>query len=302
MSLVIAAGGTGGHVFPALAIAQKWREKQPDEPIYWIGVKGGRERRWVEAAELPFYGIPMAGWQPRDKWRNFSLLYLLPYAAWHTYRLLNKLKPKVIFTTGGYPGLVPGLIGRMQQVPLVLLELNLYAGRTVRWLTRWAQKVCGAFPEIHGLEKVFSYEWVGVPVRFHPSDKSFYSSERAKSQLGFCPHKPLVLILGGSQGSSALNRMVGEVIPLWLREGISVLWQVGGGGETIETPKMQKVSFIEDMRVAYAAAEVVVSRAGGSTLGEIAWWSKAAVLVPSPYVAEDHQRKNAYYWARKGAA
>ncbi|GIV22778.1 MAG: UDP-N-acetylglucosamine--N-acetylmuramyl-(pentapeptide) pyrophosphoryl-undecaprenol N-acetylglucosamine transferase [Bacteroidia bacterium] len=303
MSLVIAAGGTGGHVFPALAVASVWRAHWPQAPIYWVGVRGGREEKWVSTAGWPFYSVPVRGWQPKAFFRNLTLFYKLPRAMFFTHRLLSSLRPKVLFTTGGYPGLLPGIWGIVHKVPVVVLELNAHAGRTTRWLSRWASCVYGAFPHTQGLLPSVRYAWVGVPVRFRPSDKVRYSAEEAKKKLGFAPESPLILVLGGSQGSSALNQAVASCVSAWVEAGASLLWQVGGGRSDMALPAVvRQEPFIEDMVAAYTAADVVVSRAGGSTLGELAWWGKAAVLVPSPHVAEDHQRKNAAYWAQHNAA
>ena len=303
MSLVIAAGGTGGHVFPALAVASVWRARWPEEPIYWVGVRGSREEKWLSTAQWPFYGVPVSGWQPKAFFKNLSLIYKLPRAMVFTHRLLRVLRPKVLFTTGGYPGLLPGIWAIRYKVPLVVLELNTHAGRTTRWLSRWASRVYGAFPHTHGLPPSVRYEWVGVPVRFHSADKALFSPEEAKRNLGFASDRLLILVLGGSQGSSGLNRAVAACVPAWIEAGASVLWQVGRGAEAAAGPPLvRQVPFIEDMVAAYTAADVVVSRAGGSTLGELAWWGKPAVLVPSPHVTEDHQRKNAAYWAHHKAA
>lgn len=298
MTLIIAAGGTGGHVFPALAVAKVWRERYPQLPIHWIGVQGGREARWVQAEGFPFHGLPAAGWQPSAGWRNLSLLYRLPNAFWAAERLLSRLSPKGIFSTGGYPGFMPGLWAGLHRRPLYLLELNRHAGRTIRWLSRYAKRTFGAFPETSGV----AAEWIGVPVRFRAEDKDRLTQTAAKAQLGFPVESPLILILGGSQGSSALNKAVAECIQSWLEVGAAVLWQVGRNAPPLSHPVVQILPFIDDMVVAYTAADVVISRAGGSTLGELAWWGKPTVLVPSPHVAEDHQRKNAAFWAERQAA
>lgn len=303
MSLLIAAGGTGGHVFPALAVAQAWRKRWPELPVHWIGVAGGREEEWVQEAGFPFVGLHAAGWQPRRFWRNLSLLYRLPQGGVEAWRVMARWRPRVVFTTGGYPGLLPGLVSALRGLAVALLELNVHAGRTIRWLARTATEVYGAFPQTLGLPRGHSAIWTGVPVRFQASDRSRYTPEQAKASWGFSPDRPLVLILGGSQGSSALNRAVARAIPTWVEAGASVLWQTGPHTSfSNDLPAVRCEPFILDMVKAYLAADVVVSRAGGSTLGELAWWGKAAVLVPSPYVAEDHQRKNARYWMEKGAA
>ncbi|MCS6895988.1 MAG: UDP-N-acetylglucosamine--N-acetylmuramyl-(pentapeptide) pyrophosphoryl-undecaprenol N-acetylglucosamine transferase [Bacteroidia bacterium] len=296
MSLVIAAGGTGGHVFPALAVVQAWRRRW-QSPIYWVGVSGGKEEKWVKAEGIPFYGLPMAGWQPRARWRNLSLLYRLPLAYWAVEKLLRRLRPHAVFSTGGYPGLMPGLWAALHHRPLYLLELNSYAGKTIRWLSRWATQTFGAFPKTSGVRA----HHVGVPVRFLAEDRLRYTSEEAKRSWGMPSDCPLILIMGGSQGSSALNKAVASCVSTWVRDGACILWQVGRDSPVQSSEQIRVLPFIQDMTRAYIAADIVVSRAGGSTLGELAWWGKAAVLVPSPYVAEDHQRKNAATWAAHGA-
>ncbi|MCS7298148.1 MAG: UDP-N-acetylglucosamine--N-acetylmuramyl-(pentapeptide) pyrophosphoryl-undecaprenol N-acetylglucosamine transferase [Bacteroidia bacterium] len=299
MGLVIAAGGTGGHVFPALAVAKVWRQRWPELPIQWVGTRGGREEKWVQAAHIPFFALPGRGWQPRAGFRNLRLLYSLPSAFWAANALLDRLNPQVIFSTGGYPGFMPALWAVLHHRPLFFLELNRRAGRTIRWLSRFATRTFGAFPQTDGVRKA---QWVGVPVRFSPDDKARFSSAEAKAAWGFPSDRPLILVLGGSQGSSALNQAVASCVPEWVQAGASLLWQVGLDAPVSPSPQIRLLPFIEDMAQAYAAADVVVSRAGGSTLGELAWWGKAGVLVPSPYVAEDHQRHNAAYWSEQGAA
>lgn len=300
MSLVIAAGGTGGHVFPALAVAQAWQRRWPEHPIYWIGVTGGREAPWIAPTGIPYEGVPSAGWQRSLGWRNLRLLSRLPYAAWQVHRLLKRYRPKVLLTTGGYPGLLPGLWAALYRVPLALLELNWHAGRTIRWLSRWAHRIYGAFPEVAGVAK--PAEWLGVPVRFTEADRSRYTPQAAKTYWQLPTDRPMVLILGGSQGSSTLNRAVASAAQYWIEAGATLLWQVGRGAPSLSDPAIRILPFIENMVAAYSAADVVISRAGGSTLGELAWWAKPVILVPSPYVAEDHQRKNAQYWQVHNAA
>lgn len=298
MGLVIAAGGTGGHVFPALAVAEAWRRRWPNKPIFWIGREGGREEEWIQKAGIPFYGMPAAGWQPRASWRNLSLLYRLPKAFWAVEKLMRQLKPKGVFSTGGYPGFMPSLWAGLHSRPLFLLELNRYPGRTIRWLSRFASRVFGAFPETIGLKA----EWIGVPVRFSPPDRVRYTPSEAKRFWGIPEDRSLILVLGGSQGSTSLNRAIFESLTAWIEAGAFILWQAGRQIPQNLPSEVLPVPFIEDMVRAYTAADIVVSRAGGSTLGELAWWGKAAVLVPSPHVAEDHQRKNAAFWEERGAA
>ena len=302
--LLIAAGGTGGHVFPALAVGAAWQRLYPEGPLWWVGRPGGREESWVAPLGVPYMGIHSAGWQRQRPWRNLSLLYKLPLGYFQLLGVFRRWPVGVVFATGGYPGLLPGWIASWRGIPLALLELNSTAGRTIRWLARRAEVVFSAFPELRGLPAQVKVVWSGVPVRFTEADKRRYTPEAARQELGFAPERPLILILGGSQGSSTLNRMVAEALRWWGKEAVSVLWQVGADVPALPMgeAQVQVRPFITDMAVAYQAATVVVSRAGGATLGELTWWGKAAVLVPSPYVAEDHQRRNAEYYQAAGAA
>jgi len=302
--LLIAAGGTGGHVFPAMAVGAAWQRLYPEKPLWWVGRPGGREEGWVASLGVPYAGIPSAGWQRQSPWRNLALLYKLPLGYYRLRRLFRQWPVGVVFTTGGYPGLMPGWIAHQRKVPLALLELNSTAGRTIRWLASHAQVVFSAFPDLEGISPSAKVVWSGVPVRFVEADRVRYTPEEARVALGFEAERPLILILGGSQGSSTLNQMVVQALRWWGEEPVSILWQVGGDTPTLPPTKarIEMRPFITDMVAAYRAAVVVVSRAGGSTLGELSWWGKAAVLVPSPYVAEDHQRRNAAYYRSRGAA
>ncbi len=302
--LLIAAGGTGGHVFPAMAVAAAWQQRYPHAPIWWVGRPEGREQSWVASLGVPYAGVQSAGWQRRSPWKNLALLYRLPAGYYQLRRLFRRWDVGVVFTTGGYPGLLPGWIAYWRRLPLALLELNAVAGRTIRWLAPHAGVLFSAFPSLQGIPASTRIVWSGVPVRFTAADRERYTPEAARAYLGFAPERPLVLILGGSQGSSTLNRLVAQALSYWAGVPVSILWQVGGRVPSFSqgTADIRVWPFITDMGAAYAAATVVVSRAGGSTLGELAWWGKAAVLVPSPYVAEDHQRRNAQYYQKQGAA
>ncbi|MEN2991946.1 MAG: UDP-N-acetylglucosamine--N-acetylmuramyl-(pentapeptide) pyrophosphoryl-undecaprenol N-acetylglucosamine transferase [Bacteroidia bacterium] len=304
MSLLIAAGGTGGHVFPALAVARAYRRLYPQARLYWVGTHGGREARWLSRENIPFYGAHIRGWQPKKGWKNLFQLSWLPVAAAEVGWLFRRWRIQGVFTTGGYPGLMPGLWSALLRKPLIILELNRHAGRTVRWLAPYARLILGAFPEIEGLPKEKAPTFLGVPVRFEAGDRQRYTPAAARQAWGLAPDRPVVLILGGSGGSTALNRAIAAALPAWLAAGAQVIWQVGAQppAEVAPSEALRMVPFIEDMAQAYIAADLVVSRAGGATLGELAWWGKATVLVPSPHVAEDHQRKNAAYWAQAGAA
>jgi len=302
--LLIAAGGTGGHVFPALAVGMAWQRLYPEVPLWWVGRPGAREESWVAPLGVPYAGVYGAGWQRQRPWRNLALLYKLPLGYFQLMGVFRRWPVGVVFTTGGYPGLLPGWMASWRHIPLVLLELNSTAGRTIRWLARRSQVVFSAFRELRGVPVGTKVVWSGVPVRFTEADRARYTPEAARQVLGFAPERPLILILGGSQGSSTLNRMVAEALRWWGKEPVSILWQVGSEAPAIPMAEAHIAvrPFITDMAAAYRAATVVVSRAGGSTLGELTWWGKAAVLVPSPYVAEDHQRRNAEYYQASGAA
>lgn len=309
MKIIISGGGTGGHIYPAIAIADALKATDPTTSILFVGAKGRMEMEKVPQAGYPIEGLWISGLQ-----RGWSLKAILqnvglPFKVVHSYfkarQLLRRFQPDVVVGVGGYASAFVVRAAQAFGIPTLLQEQNGYAGITNRWLSRKAAKICVAYPN---MEKYFPKEkivFTGNPVR---KDLTNLESlrEQALSYFGFSGKKPIVLVLGGSLGARTINQSVSHALSTWVEKGIDVLWQTGKYYfQTYESQRRAGVNvlpFIDRMDLAYACAEVVVSRAGALSISEICLAAKPAILIPSPNVAEDHQTKNALALVEKNAA
>ena len=305
---LISGGGTGGHIFPALSIANAIRRHEPEAEILFVGALGRMEMERVPAAGYRIEGLPVAGFDRKRLWRNFAVMIRLWKSLRKAKRILREFRPDICIGVGGYASGPMLKAAQRRGIPTVLQEQNSYAGVTNRLLAAKAKSICVAYP---GMERFFPAEKVvltGNPVRKDILDSEL-SREGAKQQIGFDPQKPLILVLGGSLGARTINRAVGASIETWKNQGAQVLWQTGKiyAEECAKVaepyaPEVIAKPFISTMDLAYRAADVVVSRAGAGTISELCLTGKCAVLVPSPNVAEDHQRHNAEALSTRGAA
>jgi len=305
--ILISGGGTGGHIFPALSIANAVKRRYPDADILFVGAIGRMEMERVPAAGYPIEGLPVAGFDRKRLWRNFGVLWKLWKSLRKARKIIREFKPDIAIGVGGYAS---GPVLKQAQkygIPTLLQEQNSYAGVTNKLLAAKAKAICVAYD---GMERFFPAEVIvktGNPVRKDLGDCSMTQSE-AKSRLGFAPSDPLVLAVGGSLGARTVNEAIAASLPMLRDKGISLLWQTGRYG----APQFQAMAenydnvrattFISEMDVAYRAADLVVSRAGAGTISELQNLGKASILIPSPNVAEDHQRHNAEALSTKGAA
>lgn len=304
---LISGGGTGGHIFPALSIANALRSRCPEAEILFVGAEGRMEMERVPAAGYDIVGLPVSGFERKKIWKNFRVLYRLWKSMRKGRRVVREFAPDFAIGVGGY---VSGPVLKIAQkagVPTLVQEQNSYAGVTNKLLAAKADHICVAY---EGMERFFPKEKIvltGNPVR-----KSLLSveisQEEAKKRLGFAPEKPLVLVTGGSLGARSLNKAMAVAVDSILATGASVLWQCGKlyhpeyAGYADSRENLRVEAFVSDMDVAYRAADLMVARAGASTISEIQILGKTAVLVPSPNVAEDHQTKNALALSTRGAA
>lgn len=308
MKILISGGGTGGHVFPALAIADAIRQLEPASELLFVGAAGKIEMEKVPAAGYRIIALPIRGlnrkWSPALLWFPFRLAYSLLKSMW----ILLQFKPDVVVGVGGYASGPVLRAASWLRIPIVIQEQNSFPGITNRLMSKAASKICVAFD---GLERFFPGEKItitGNPVR---ADMEFLSDASvARRNLGLDPAKKTVCILGGSLGARSMNEAVVANLdrirshPEW-----QWLWQCGSRyAQELEASVLNKPDnlfvrpFIEKMNWAYAAADLVVARAGALTIAEICMTGSAAILVPSPNVAEDHQRKNAEALVSKSAA
>lgn len=305
--VLISGGGTGGHIFPALSIANALKRRYPGIDIMFVGAEGRMEMQRVPDAGYPIVGLPVAGLDRKRLWRNFAVLIKLIKSRRMARKLIKDFGPDIAIGVGGYASGPVLMEAQRRGVPTLLQEQNSYPGVTNKMLAKKAGAICVAY---EGLERWFPADKItltGNPVRADLAACSL-SQEQAKQKLGFDPAKPLVLIVGGSLGARTINDSVALSIPMIEAAGAQALWQTGKTqAEECQAkaeghPAVKATTFISDMATAYRAADIVVSRAGAGTISELEILGKATILVPSPNVAEDHQRKNALALANRDAA
>lgn len=305
--ILISGGGTGGHIFPALSIAEAVKRRHPDAEILFVGAEGRMEMQRVPAAGYKIIGLPVSGFDRKRPWRNIRVLFRLWRSMHRARKIVREFKPDIAIGVGGYASGPTLKAAQKAGVPTLLQEQNSYAGVTNKLLAQNAKAICVAYD---GMERFFPADVIiktGNPVRANIVNSSV-TREEAKKLLGFEPEKPLVAVIGGSLGARTLNKVIADTLQRFIDKDISVLWQCGkfyakeyipmgeGKHDVIVT------DFIKDMDLVYRAADVVVSRAGAGTISELQIAGVPAILVPSPNVAEDHQRHNAEALVMPGAA
>lgn len=313
--ILISGGGTGGHIFPALSIADVCRRRF-DAEIMFVGAEGRMEMERVPAAGYEIKGLPVAGFNRRNLLKNVSVLLKLRKSLKLARQIVRDFKPDIAIGVGGYASGPTLKAAQKTGIPTLLQEQNSYAGVTNKLLAGKARAICVAYD---GMERFFPAERIvatGNPIRKDLLSGSV-TPEEARKHFGLDPERPTVLVTGGSLGALTLNESMVAAAPGLIADGVQVIWQTGKGrggeeywrekvseGDNADILKKGLVvrTFIPDMAMAYAAASLVVSRAGAGTISELELLGKPCILVPSPNVAEDHQTKNARALATKGAA
>ncbi len=308
MKIIISGGGTGGHIYPAIAIADALKKREPLIDILFVGAKGKMEMEKVPAAGYPIEGLWISGLQRKLTLKNLSFPFKVLHSLNRCRSIVRSFRPDAVVGVGGYAsGPLVNVAARMK-VPAVIQEQNSYPGITNKLLAKRVEKICVAYP---GMEKFFPAEkivFTGNPMRSQLS-KGF-SKEEAAEIFGLDPRKKTILAVGGSLGARTINEIIKQSIDQIIdRNDIQVLWQIGKLYATtyLDTPvaKLDRVRpsvYIDRMDMAYALADVVIARAGAITVSELCLTGKASILVPSPYVAEDHQTHNAMSLKQLGAA
>ncbi len=303
---ILSGGGTGGHIFPAVAIADALREKYKAE-ILFIGAEGRMEMDRVPEAGYPIIGLRMAGLQRKLDWKNLKLPFLLMIAVWKAVKTIREFKPHAVVGVGGYVSAPVMIAGVFTGVPVFIQEQNAFAGLTNKALGRFARRIYVAFDGMSRFFPASKLSLKGNPIRKELM-KPLADRVQSLAHFGLAVDKPTLLVVGGSLGAPAINRAMGDAITGLSKTGIQVIWQTGKGGIDLAIQKTQELSgvvvkaFIREMPQAYASADVVVSRAGALACSEICAQHKTALLIPSPFVAEDHQTVNARNLEKHGAA
>lgn len=304
--ILISGGGTGGHIFPALSIANALKRRL-DADILFVGAENRMEMEKVPAAGYPIKGLPVAGFDRKRLWRNFGVLVKLRKSLTMARDIVQDFQPDIAIGVGGYCSGPTLKAAQRAGVPTLIQEQNSYAGVTNKLLAKDAERICVAY---EGMERFFPSGKIvltGNPVRKTLSDRK---ADKAKSResFGLDSDRPTLLVVGGSLGARTLNESMESGLQKLVENGMQVIWQTGKnfGDRGPRAAKGMKgvvvTPFVTDMASAYAAADLVVSRAGAGSISELELLGKPAVLVPSPNVAEDHQTKNALALSERGAA
>ena len=312
LRIIISGGGTGGHIFPAISIANAIRQQRPDTEILFVGALGRMEMQRVPAAGYEIVGLPVAGFDRKNMLKNIPVLWKLVRSLWMARSIVSKFRPDVAVGVGGYASGPTLKMAASMGVPTLLQEQNSYAGVTNKQLAESARKICVAYD---GMERFFPAEKIiktGNPVRQNLLDSTI-SHEEAVLSFGLDPARRTILIIGGSLGARTINESVLQHLDLIRQDKhVQIIWQTGKAysqeiherlNKEAERPAHLFVTdFIANMDAAYAAADLVISRAGASSISELCLLHKPCILVPSPNVAEDHQTKNAQALSTRGAA
>jgi UDP-N-acetylglucosamine--N-acetylmuramyl-(pentapeptide) pyrophosphoryl-undecaprenol N-acetylglucosamine transferase len=303
MKVILSGGGTGGHIYPAVAIANEIKRQRPQAEILFVGALGKMEMEKVPREGYRIVGLPIAGFNRSNLLANLSFPYKLLKSMWQGYRVVRAFKPDIAVGVGGFASGPTLKIANYLGIKTLIQEQNSYAGVTNKILARKAEKVCVAYP---GMESFFAPEkivFTGNPVR-NDMLLSGVQKEEAKRHFGLDPNTPTLLVIGGSLGAQSINRALAKDLAALQAKGIQVIWQTGKNFTEAVNDRtgLYITEFIYEMDKAYAAADLVVSRAGALAVSELALVGKAAILVPFPYAAEDHQTKNAESLSTHGAA
>ena len=310
LNVLVSGGGTGGHIFPALSIANEVRRRHPDAKILFVGAEGRMEMEKVPAAGYNIIGLPVSGFDRKHLLRNFKVVARLFKSMGLARKILKDFKPDIAIGVGGYASGPMLKEAQKQGIPTLLQEQNSYAGVTNKLLAAKADCICVAY---EGMERFFPKDKIvltGNPVRRNLLECGA-TPEQARQAMGMDPNKKTILIIGGSLGARSINNaIIDGLAKLGEAYGIQVIWQTGKiydqrCREALEASGVKNVSqmaFISNMDMAYRAADLIVSRAGASSISELQLLGKAAILVPSPNVAEDHQTKNALALSTRDAA
>lgn len=304
--ILVSGGGTGGHIFPALSIADELRGRL-DVEILFVGASGRMEMTRVPEAGYKIIGLPVAGFDRKRLWRNFSVMGKLLSSMSKARKIIKEFNPDIVIGVGGYASGPVVKAAQKAGIPTLLQEQNSYAGVTNKLLAKKADSICVAYD---GMERFFPAENIvktGNPIRKRLLEDN-YSRKEALESFGLSPDRKTLLVVGGSLGALTINESLEKGIKDLVGQGIQVIWQTGKnfGNRGPEACKGLKgvvvTQFISDMGAAYKGADLVISRAGAASISELQALGKPVILVPSPNVAEDHQTHNAMALVKIGAA
>ena len=310
LRVIISGGGTGGHIFPAVSIANAIKAKRPDAKILFVGALGRMEMQRVPAAGYEIKGLPICGFDRKNMLRNVIVLYRIWKSQRMARKIIKEFKPMAAVGVGGYASGPTLNQCASMGIPCLIQEQNSYAGVTNKLLAKKAKRICVAY---EGMDRFFPADKIAItgnPVRQSLIENSI-SREDAIKSFGLDPEKKTILLVGGSLGARTINESIMQHLDMVENSGVQFIWQTGKYYNAAimeklnaykKLPMLKVTDFISDMGAAYKAADLVISRAGASSISEFCLIGKPVILVPSPNVAEDHQTKNAMALVNKDAA
>ncbi|MBA9072805.1 UDP-N-acetylglucosamine--N-acetylmuramyl-(pentapeptide) pyrophosphoryl-undecaprenol N-acetylglucosamine transferase [Flavobacterium gossypii] len=297
LKFILSGGGTGGHIYPAIAIANELKERFPDCEILFVGAKDKMEMQKVPQAGYPIKGLWISGLQRRLTLDNSLFPFKLFDSLLKSRTIINKFKPNVAIGTGGFASGPLLRVAGFAGIPTVIQEQNSYPGITNKWLSSKASKICVAYENLDRFFPKDKIVFTGNPVRQDLIDIKGKKKE-ARDYFKLNPDKKVLLVLGGSLGSRRINQLIAKELVNFSSQEVQVIWQCGKFyieeyKHFNEKENVQVTAFIDRMDLVYAAADVIISRAGASSVSELCLVGKPVIFIPSPNVAEDHQTKNA---------
>jgi UDP-N-acetylglucosamine--N-acetylmuramyl-(pentapeptide) pyrophosphoryl-undecaprenol N-acetylglucosamine transferase len=309
MNVIISGGGTGGHIYPAIAIANELKVLDPTTAILFVGAEGKMEMEKVPRAGYQILGLPVVGIKRELTLANLAFPFKLGRSFLRAQQIVRAFKPDVAVGVGGYASGPLLLAASLKGIPTLIQEQNSYAGITNKVLARWARRICVAYPGMEAFFPADKVKMTGNPVR---SDIQYADQqvEAGRQLFGLEAGRPTLLVIGGSQGARTLNESMEAGLAQFVDAGVQVVWQTGtafierarAAVATLDSPLIKAYDFIYDMDKAYAVADAVVSRAGALSVSELCLVGRPAILVPLPTAAEDHQTKNAMSLVDRQAA
>lgn len=302
---IISGGGTGGHIYPAIAIADELKRRYPEAQFLFVGAKGRMEMQKVPEAGYAIEGLWISGLQRKLTWDNLFFPLKLVSSLWKAWQIIKKFRPDVVIGTGGYASAPMLKMAQWTGIPYFIQEQNSLAGVTNKWIAKGAEKIFVAY---QGMERFFPKEKIfltGNPVR-QDLLQIEAKREQAFAHFSLQKEKPTLLVLGGSLGAKAINQLIENQLGLFEKLGVQVLWQCGKMYYEIykkyDSQNVRVLPFVREIDQAYALSDVIISRAGASSVSELCIVGKPVIFIPSPNVAEDHQTKNAQAIAQHNAA
>lgn len=310
LRVIISGGGTGGHIFPAISIANAIKAEHPEAEILFVGAEGRMEMQRVPDAGYEIKGLPICGFDRKNMLKNIKVMFKIMQSRRLAKKIIHDFRPMVAVGVGGYASGPTLDVAEGMSIPTLLQEQNSYAGVTNKLLARKASKICVAYEDMDRFFPADKILMTGNPVRQELLDETISRNEAVRN-FDLDPERPVVLIVGGSLGARTINESVLNNLSLIAQSDVQFIWQTGKYYSNYIKEELEKrgkpeqlyvTDFLAKMGEAYAAADLVISRAGATSISELCLLRKPVVLVPSPNVSEDHQTKNALALVQKDAA